>query len=200
MTMLERGPPAPLVSSEFVVTGRSLGTKEPRTLRVRAADERAAGWAAIERGVEVLSIEPVNGRPPPVPVVPPAAEAPASPPKPPLLRRAHGGALLAILLTGAALVGVAAPPLPRDLAEARKVNDWYQRSYAASVPRGRIEDVQPWVREQLTRMSNTRATFVMPVVLEGLTVAMGLVCFGVPCYEFLHRMCSRPQESARADD
>ena len=44
----------------FEVKGVKRGTGETVAVRVQAPDERAAGWAVLDRGIEVLSITPVN--------------------------------------------------------------------------------------------------------------------------------------------
>ena len=190
----------------YVVTGVSLAGREPRTLRVRAADERAAGWAAIERGIEVRTIEPDGGRPAPSPPVAPdhATDIPAAapvepPPRRSRLSRASGSVLLAILLAGAAATAYALRTLPADLRELQKVQDWYERALASLPPPTPWQKVPPNAVEQLRRMRNTRNLFLMPVLWEGAITVIGLVCVGVTSYEFLCRLGARPPEARGPD-
>jgi len=61
----------------FEVHGIRRGTGEKVAITVEAPDERAAGWAILQRGVDVLSITPIGvpgtgvPRPVPAPVKPP---------------------------------------------------------------------------------------------------------------------------------
>jgi hypothetical protein len=48
----------------FEVKGVKRATGEKVRVKVDAPDERAAGWSMIDRGIEVLSITPINTPPP----------------------------------------------------------------------------------------------------------------------------------------
>jgi len=95
------------MAREYVITGILRASREHTTLRVRAADERSAGWAAIEKGIEVLSIEPAGGRPRPTLPTP----HPPPVPRPPVLARYPAWLSIPCLLLGLVMAAAVAPVL-----------------------------------------------------------------------------------------
>lgn len=63
----------------FEVKGVKRGTGEKVGVRVEAPDARAAGWSMLDRGIEVLSITPIDAPPPGRPLVEKPARRPPNP-------------------------------------------------------------------------------------------------------------------------
>jgi hypothetical protein len=88
----------------FEVRGVKRGTDEKVAVRVQAPDERVAGWSVLERGIDVLSITPIDAPPPPNP---PVARPPKPPPHP-IVRKVARILLIVstvtLLITGAYLI------------------------------------------------------------------------------------------------
>jgi hypothetical protein len=167
------------MAREIVITGILRASGERTTLRVRAADERSAGWAAIEKGIEVLSIEPSGGRP--APTVPVSRPAPI--PRPPVLARYPAWLTVPCLLLGLVLAATAAPVLPGAARDFGRVLAWADREREAVKAHTRYSDDDldypgkggrtEW-HKHLQRVHNTRNTFLAPLAWSAATVAVGL--------------------------
>jgi hypothetical protein len=163
------------MAREYVITGILRASGERTTLRVRAADERSAGWAAIEKGIEVLSIEPAGGRPgPSLPV-----SRPPPIPRPPVLARYPAWLTVPCLLLGLVLAATAAPALPGAARDFGRVQAWADREREAVKAHTRYSDDPSkggrteW-HKHLERVHNTRNMFLAPLAWSAATVAVGL--------------------------
>ena len=98
----------------FEVKGVKRGTGEPVAVRVQAPDERAAGWSALERGIDVLAITPIGA-----PAAPKPAAAAAAKPRKPLHPVVRTVARIMLIVSTVMLVVTIAYLIPSHIEYAR---------------------------------------------------------------------------------
>jgi hypothetical protein len=154
----------------FDVKGVKRGSGEKVNVRVQAPDERTAGWSAIDRGIDVVSITPVDAPPPapPRPVLPPRR-----PPHPAVRKIAR-----IVVLASAVLLPILTVPLIRAHMEYARVSE--RAELKRRTPRGdqwsvayrNLNDAERHEADMLGALYRLWATAGAAVVMLFVAVAL----------------------------